>query len=41
MSLQPPASPRIRELSWGRMVVEDVGPGKDFKLWPGGGREAL
>ena len=28
----------ITEISWGRMVVEGVGDGKDFKLWPGGGR---
>ena len=28
----------ITEISWGRMVVEGVGEGKDFKLWPGGGR---
>lgn len=32
-------SPRIAQLSWGRMTVETVGSGKDFKLWPGGGRE--
>lgn len=32
-------SPRIEELSWGRMKVESIGRGKDFKLWPGGGRE--
>jgi len=32
-------SPRIVNLSWGRMDVEGVGVGKDFKLWPGGGRE--
>lgn len=32
------ASPRISELSWGRMSVDGVGSGKDFKLWPGGGR---
>ena len=31
-------SPLITDLSWGRMVVEGVGGGKDFKLWPGGGR---
>lgn len=35
----PPArSPRIQELSWGRMTVEGLGAGKDFKLYPGGGR---
>lgn len=33
-----PRSPRIESLEWGRMVVTGVGPGKDFKLWPGGGR---
>lgn len=33
-----PLSPRIEALSWGRMLVEGVGEGKDFKLWPGGGR---
>jgi hypothetical protein len=32
-------SPRINSLSWGRMEIEGVGVGKDFKLWPGGGRE--
>ena len=32
-------SPRIAVLSWGRMEVDGIGHGKDFKLWPGGGRE--
>ncbi len=32
-------SPQIKHLSWGRMDVSGVGMGKDFKLWPGGGRE--
>jgi hypothetical protein len=31
-------SPVIERISWGRMEIEGVGPGKDFKLWPGGGR---
>jgi hypothetical protein len=31
-------SPRIVRLSWGRMEVEGQGAGKDFKLYPGGGR---
>jgi len=31
-------SPRITELAWGRMTVDGLGTGKDFKLWPGGGR---
>jgi hypothetical protein len=31
-------SPRIARISWGRMEVEGVGSGKDWKLYPGGGR---
>lgn len=31
-------SPRITHISWGHMEVEGVGPGKDYKLYPGGGR---
>jgi hypothetical protein len=31
-------SPRILEVSWGHMEVEGIGVGKDFKLYPGGGR---
>jgi hypothetical protein len=31
-------SPRVLDLSWGRMEVEGLGVGKDFKLFPGGGR---
>jgi hypothetical protein len=31
-------SPRISQLSWGRMEIENLGTGKDFKLYPGGGR---
>jgi hypothetical protein len=30
--------PRIARVSWGRMEVEGLGAGKDFKLYPGGGR---
>jgi hypothetical protein len=30
--------PRIAGISWGRMEVEGLGTGKDFKLYPGGGR---
>jgi hypothetical protein len=32
-------SPRIRHVSWGHMEIEGIGSGKDFKLYPGGGRE--
>ena len=38
MSEQSSRSPRIRHISWGRMEVEGLGAGKDFKLYPGGGR---
>ena len=31
-------SPRIVAVSWGRMTVDGLGDGKDFKLYPGGGR---
>jgi len=38
MSETNAASPRIESVDWGRMTVEGLGTGKDFKLWPGGGR---
>ncbi|GGK69599.1 hypothetical protein Ppa06_37180 [Planomonospora parontospora subsp. parontospora] len=31
-------SPLITHVGWGRMAVEGIGEGKDFKLYPGGGR---
>ena len=31
-------SPMILSISWGRMEIEGIGEGRDFKLWPGGGR---
>ena len=31
-------SPRILAISWGHMKVEGLDDGKDFKLYPGGGR---
>lgn len=39
MSEREVVSPRINELSWGRMTIDGIGKGKDFKLWPGGGRK--
>ena len=30
--------PRIADVAWGRMDVQGLGVGKDFKLYPGGGR---
>ncbi len=33
------SSPRIVHLDWGRMEVEGLGPDRDYKLWPGGGRQ--
>jgi hypothetical protein len=32
-------SPTILSISWGEMEVEGLAAGKDFKLYPGGGRE--
>ncbi len=31
-------SPLIESLAWGQMSIAEIGDGKDFKLWPGGGR---
>jgi hypothetical protein len=31
-------SPQITHIAWGEMSVEGIGAGKDFKLYPGGGR---
>jgi hypothetical protein len=31
-------SPTITHISWGRMEVDGIGLGRDFKLYPGGGR---
>jgi hypothetical protein len=31
-------SPRVLTVQWGRMEIEGLPPGKDFKLYPGGGR---
>jgi hypothetical protein len=33
------SSPRIMHISWGNMEVEGLGKGRDFKLFPGGGRD--
>src|SRR5258708_27239093 len=38
-SLATQQSPRITHISWGQMEVEGLGKGRDFKLYPGGGRE--
>jgi len=32
-------SPKILAIFWSRMEVEGIGTGKDFKLYPAGGRE--
>jgi hypothetical protein len=32
------ASPKILAVAWGRLEVDGLGVGKDFKLYPGGGR---
>jgi hypothetical protein len=36
--MKAPDSPRIASIAWGAMNVEGIAPGRDFKLWPGGGR---
>jgi hypothetical protein len=38
MALSGSRSPLITHISWGRMQVGGLGIGKDFKLYPGGGR---
>jgi hypothetical protein len=38
MEQDTPRSPLILKVSWGRMEVDGLGVGKDFKLYPGGGR---
>ena len=37
-NLQLLPSPQIIQVKWGKMSIEGIGDGKDFKLWPGGGR---
>ncbi len=39
MDIENRSSPSIEHISWGHMEVAGIGVGKDFKLWPGGGRE--
>jgi hypothetical protein len=36
--VEQPASPKILRIAWGQMEIERIGHGKDFKLWPAGGR---
>jgi len=31
-------SPKIISVKWGKMEVESLGQGKDYRLWPGGGK---
>lgn len=38
MNTEKSRSPRITHISWGHMEVEGLGTGRDFKLYPGGGR---
>jgi hypothetical protein len=33
-----PRSPKVSRIAWGQMDIEGLGSGKDWKLWPGGGR---
>jgi hypothetical protein len=36
---EKPVSPKISRIAWGEMDIEGLGSGKDWKLWPGGGRQ--
>lgn len=38
MTTHTTSSPRIEHIDCGEMTVTGLGTGKDFKLWPGGGR---
>lgn len=38
MNRPPLQSPRVTIIGWGKLAVEGLGRGKDFKTWPGGGR---
>ena len=38
MTMEKGPSPRILSSGWGRLEIDSLGRGKDFKLWPGGGR---
>ena len=39
MGAQTIIAPRVTGVSWGEMEIEGIGSGRDFKLWPGGGRD--
>lgn len=38
MNAKDRQAPRIISSGWGKLEVQSLGKGKDFKLWPGGGR---
>ena len=38
-SMSDTRSPRILHVSWGRLDVDGIGSGGDFKLWPGGAHD--
>jgi len=38
MNMNQRQAPRIVSSGWGNMEVHSLGRGRDFKLWPGGGR---
>ena len=38
MNMEAQQAPRIVSSGWGKLEVHSLGRGKDFKLWPGGGR---
>ena len=36
---RPTTSPAITKVSWGRIIVDNLGTFRDVKLYPGGGRK--
>jgi hypothetical protein len=38
MNTHAKQSPKITYISWGQMEIDGLGNGRDFKLYPGGGR---
>lgn len=38
MTVSTTGSPKILSSGWGKLEIENLGKGKDFKLWPGGGK---
>ena len=37
--MSSPTPNKITHISWGKVIIDGLGEGKDWKLFPGGGRE--